>query len=136
MTKINQQFVGIGRRKTSVVRVILTPITSNSKIDKKDLLTIKNSSTLSIDEKIYILAPLKLIDKENGFKIDINTSGGGKTSRLDAIRLAIARALIKFDPELKTTLRKSGFLTRDPREKERKKPGLRRARRAPQWAKR
>jgi small subunit ribosomal protein S9 len=77
-----------------------------------------------------------LVGLEKKFDVSILVKGGGKEAQKIAIRLGIARALILFNPELRTTLKKSGFLTQDSREKERKKPGLKRARRAPQWQKR
>lgn len=82
------------------------------------------------------LAPLNLVGKAKNFNISINIKGGGIESQKEAARNAIARALVVYDQKLKTTLRKAGYLTRDSREKERKKPGLKRARRAPQWQKR
>ncbi len=82
------------------------------------------------------LAPLKLVGELGKWDISAQTRGGGQTAQLEAIRLGVARALLKINPELKKTLKEAGFLTRDPREKERKKPGLKRARRAPQWSKR
>lgn len=84
----------------------------------------------------YLSAILDLVNQDRKWDIEAFVSGGGIKSQRSAIILATARALVKTDPELKTTLRKLGLLTRDPREKERKKPGLKRARRAPQWSKR
>lgn len=123
--KENQYWYGTGRRKTSVALVRLY-------LDKtKDLV---NDKKVVLDE--IVLAPLELVGKKDAFGYTIKVSGGGKVSQQIAIRHGIARALEQFDAEFRTTLKKAGFLTRDPREKERKKPGLRRARRAPQWAKR
>jgi len=119
---------GTGRRKSAIARATLKPGTGK--------ITLTNWVELNDDAKKHVIAPLKLASLQDKFDVAITVSGGGVQSRLDAIRLAIARALIKHDPELKTILRKSGYMTRDPREKERKKPGLKRARRAPQWAKR
>ena len=82
------------------------------------------------------MEPLKMTANDKIFNIFVKVFGGGISAQLDAIRLGISRALINFDPELKTTLKKAGFLTRDPRMVERKKPGLKKARKAPQWAKR
>ena len=81
-------------------------------------------------------APLVLAGKQDSFDVSAHVLGGGMTGQKEAIRHGIARALVVHDPELRPTMRKAGFLTRDPREKERKKPGLKRARRAPQWQKR
>lgn len=129
ITKIKKQsLTGTGRRKSSIARVALKPgagklILKNWKLDNKNALT-------------YVMSPLALAQKDKKYNVEVTVTGGGVSSRLDAIRLGIARALLKEDSELKTTFRKYGYLTRDYREKERKKPGLRRARRAPQWAKR
>jgi small subunit ribosomal protein S9 len=81
-------------------------------------------------------APLKLIKQKDKFNLSIKVSGGGKRGQAEAIRHGIARALIKLNPLFRKPLKKAGFLKRDPRAKERKKPGLKRARRAPQWQKR
>ena len=83
-----------------------------------------------------IINPLKLTGIDKKLDISVLVSGGGKQSQSEAIRLGLARALVCYQPNLKTTLKKSGLLTQDAREKERKKPGLKRARRAPQWQKR
>lgn len=121
----NKYWYGTGRRKTSVALVRLYS-------DKtKD--TINEVKTALPETAI---APLELVGKKDAFGYTIKVSGGGKISQQIAIRHGIARALEQFDAEFRTTLKKAGFLTRDPREKERKKPGLKRARRAPQWAKR
>jgi small subunit ribosomal protein S9 len=83
-----------------------------------------------------VLAPLQLTDQENSFNLSVLVRGGGITGQAHAIRHGVARALLVVDPNLRKTLRRAGFLTRDPREKERKKPGLKRARKAPQYTKR
>jgi small subunit ribosomal protein S9 len=83
-----------------------------------------------------LVEPLRATDTETRFDISVKVSGGGVTGQRDAVRLGIARALLKLDPELRPVLRKAGFLTRDSRVKERKKPGLKRARKAPQYTKR
>jgi small subunit ribosomal protein S9 len=82
------------------------------------------------------LSPLEIVKLQNKFKILVEVKGGGKNSQAEAIRHGIARALVKFNSDFKRKLKKAGFLKRDPRMKERKKPGLKRARRAPQWQKR
>ena len=120
-----QFWSGIGRRKTAIATVRIT------EGEKTIELNGENAELPS-----SVIAPLELTGKLGAFGLSIRVSGGGTASHLDAMRLAIARALEKFNPELRTTLKKAGFLTRDPREKERKKPGLKGARRAPQWAKR
>jgi small subunit ribosomal protein S9 len=83
-----------------------------------------------------VLAPLQLTNHENAFNLSVLVTGGGITGQAHAIRHGVARALLEVDPNLRKTLRRAGFLTRDPREKERKKPGLKRARKAPQYTKR
>jgi small subunit ribosomal protein S9 len=80
--------------------------------------------------------PLKLVGAENRFDVTVKVSGGGTTGQADAVAMGVARALLTSDPELKSVLRKAGYLTRDARAKERKKPGLKRARKAPQYTKR
>jgi len=117
---------GLGRRKTAIAKVKLTKGTGKITVNGEDL---ANPS------RVY-LEPLKVLGQEKNFNVQAKTIGGGIISQLGAIRLGIARALDKFDSEWHTTLKKEGFLTRDPRMKERKKPGLRGARRAPQWTKR
>ena len=119
-------FEGVGRRKSAIARVRL-----NSG-EGKVLINDKEEASPS---KIY-LAPLKITGNLGKFNFSVKVKGGGKTSQKEAIRLAIARALLKFDQNLKPVLRKGGFVTTDARVKERKKPGLKSARRAPQWQKR
>ncbi len=114
-----------GRRKSASARLKLHP--------GKGLLTI-NKNTTDVDEELTEI--FSLVGQQNKWDVESYVHGGGIAGQKDAIKLAIARALVEFDNNLKTTLRKAGFLTRDPREKERKKPGLKRARRAPQWSKR
>jgi small subunit ribosomal protein S9 len=118
-------WTAVGRRKTAVATVKLLEKDKDIKINGE-----------KGEIKGLIATPFELVGKKDAFGLSVRVSGGGKISQLEAMRLGIARALEKFDPELRTTLKKAGFLTRDPREKERKKPGLKRARRAPQWAKR
>lgn len=114
-----------GRRKTAHARVKLYPGTGVLKI---------NNKICELDKKL--LEPLQILGMEKKWDIEAYVNGGGKISQIESIRLAIARAIIVSDLSLKTTLKKSNLLTRDSREKERKKPGLKRARRAPQWSKR
>jgi len=125
---------GLGRRKTAVAQVRLYE-------GKGDVIVINDRSGeeyfRGFDNFIKkINSPLVLTGYKNKFDISAKVSGGGASSQADAILLGVARALMSMDGELKTTLRKAGFLTRDPRVKERKKPGLRSARRAPQFSKR
>ncbi len=127
-------FQAIGRRKTSTAVVKIWPqgkgeILVNGK-DFKDYFS---------DSFVYqknVLDPLKLTDNLGKFKIEVLVSGGGKNAQSEAIRLGISRALILINPEWRKKLKAVGFLKRDPRAKERKKFGLKRARRAPQWSKR
>ncbi|OIP06161.1 30S ribosomal protein S9 [Candidatus Berkelbacteria bacterium CG_4_9_14_3_um_filter_39_23] len=119
-------FQAIGRRKRSSALVKLSSGVGKLMINKKEIEAPDSA----------IILPLKLLGLEKKFDIMAQVKGGGIMSRKGAICLAIARALVKKDESNKPTLRKSGLLTRDQREKERKKPGLKRARRAPQWKKR
>lgn len=116
----------LGRRKTAIARVKVAPGTGNIIINEKE---VANPS------RIY-MEPLKKADFDGKYDCWIKVYGGGLSSQAEAIRLGISRAIIKINPELKKTLKLEGFLTRDPRMKERKKPGLKGARKAPQWAKR
>lgn len=116
---------GTGRRKTAVASVRI--------YENSNEVTI-NGKKAEIVEKVA--APFELVGKKGSFGLSIKVSGGGKEGQLEAMRHGIARALEHFDSSFRSSLKKAGFLTRDPREKERKKPGLRGARRAPQWAKR
>ena len=122
---VNKYYKGVGRRKSAIASVRLI---ANS----KDILVNGKKATLPDD----VLAPLVVTGNTDSFGISANTIGGGKEGQREAIRLGIARALVCFNEDLKPTLKKADLLTRDPREKERKKPGLKRARRAPQWSKR
>lgn len=120
-----QYIYATGRRKTAVAQVRLIP-GGTGKVTVND--------KLITSEPTY-LAPLVLVGKTN-LDVMVLVKGGGFQGQVDAIQHGIARALVELDEELKGTLRKGGFLTRDPRAKERKKPGLKSARRAPQWSKR
>ena len=120
-----EYFYGTGRRKSAIARVRLYP--------GKGTLTINNQL---VDPSIVVDAPLVSVGQTQKYDISLIVDGGGMSSRLEAIRLGVARALLGVDESFKQALRKAGYLTRDQRVKERKKPGLKRARRAPQWAKR
>lgn len=126
------QFYGTGRRKSSVARVRLVPGNGQVTINGKDLDEYFCKKTLVMIAK----QPLVLTETESRFNVLINAHGGGSTGQAGAVRLGIARALLKADPEYRPALKKAGFLTRDPRMKERKKYGLKGARRAPQFSKR
>ena len=125
-TKKNDYWYGLGRRKTAIAKVRIVKGTGVVTVNEKEL---------AQPSRVY-LEPLKVTGKDKEFDIFARVSGGGLVAQLGAIRLGIARALDKFDIELHKTLKVEGFLTRDGRMKERKKPGLKGARKAPQWAKR
>ncbi|BCU80426.1 MULTISPECIES: 30S ribosomal protein S9 [Polycladomyces] len=126
------QFYGTGRRKESVARVRLVPGDGRIVVNGRDLDQYFGLETL----KAIVRQPLVLTDTLNRYDVLVNVHGGGFTGQAGAIRHGIARALLKVDPDLRPTLKKAGFLTRDPRMKERKKYGLKKARRAPQFSKR
>ncbi len=130
--KATTQYLGTGRRKKSVARVRLIPGTGNITINKRDVEEYFGLETL----KMIVRAPLVLTNTLSKFDVIVNVYGGGTTGQAGAIRHGISRALIVADAELRGTLKKAGFLTRDPRMKERKKYGLKAARRAPQFSKR
>jgi small subunit ribosomal protein S9 len=117
---------GTGRRKTAIARVRIHPNGSGA-------LTI---NAKEIDSDGLILAPFDLVGETGKWNITAKVRGGGTQSQREAVRLGIARALLTINGEWRQALKKANYLRRDPREKERKKPGLKRARRAPQWAKR
>jgi small subunit ribosomal protein S9 len=124
---------GTGRRKTSVARVRLVPGTGQLVINKKpgDLYLQFNHGYLAAAK-----APLETLGLEGEYDILVNVHGGGLTGQADSIRLGVARALCQLDPDNRKPLKVEGYLTRDPRAKERKKYGLHKARKAPQYSKR
>ena len=126
------QFYGTGRRKSSVARVRLVPGNGQIVVNGKDSKDYFCKKTL----EMIIRQPLVLTETESRFDVLVNAHGGGTTGQAGAVRLGIARALLTADPEYRPVLKKAGFLTRDPRMKERKKYGLKGARRAPQFSKR
>jgi len=126
------QYLGTGRRKKSVARVRLLPGTGVITINNRDIEDYFGYETL----KMIVRAPLTLTDRLSKFDVKVNVHGGGYTGQAGAIRHGISRALVVAEPELRGTLKKAGFMTRDPRMKERKKYGLKAARRAPQFSKR
>lgn len=128
----SERYYGTGRRKSSVARVYLMPGTGKVTINKKDMDEYFGLETL----KIIVRQPLEATNMADKFDVLVNVKGGGFTGQAGAIRHGIARALNKYDLELRPTLKKAGYLTRDPRMKERKKYGLKKARRAPQFSKR
>ena len=130
MAKVS--YYGTGRRKTSVARVYLTPGTGNIVINKRSIDEYFGLETL----KVTVRQPLVATETLDKFDVMVNVYGGGFTGQAGAIRHGISRALLKADAEYRPVLKKAGFLTRDPRMKERKKYGLKAARRAPQFSKR
>lgn len=131
--KTDRYFEAVGRRKTAVARVRL--------YTKGDMETIVNERAYieyfpTMELQKIVDDPMKKMRSEGRFRISAKVSGGGIHSQAEAIRLGISRALIVFNPEFRKRLKKAGFLTRDAREVERKKFGLKKARRAPQWQKR
>jgi len=129
----NVQYRGTGRRKSSVARVILTPGTGKCEINGKAAKEYLPSDVLLM----IVDQPLELTGTKDKFDVKVNVNGGGISGQAGAIRHGVARALLQYDSEaLRPKLKKAGFLTRDPRMKERKKYGLKKARRAPQFSKR
>ena len=122
----------LGRRKSAVARIFVTEGTGKITINKKDLQVYFPSSIL----QFIVKQPLTKVDAVEKYDIKVNLDGGGFTGQSQALRLAIARALVKINPEDKKALRSEGFLTRDAREVERKKPGRPKARRRFQFSKR
>jgi small subunit ribosomal protein S9 len=132
-SKKEKYFQSVGRRKTSVARVRLFEKGDKSiKINDKDYKEYFPTSDL----QQIVEAPLNKMKIEEKFKATVKVQGGGLHSQAEAVRHGISRGLVKFNEDFKKRLRKAGFLTRDSRMRERKKPGLKRARRAPQWSKR
>jgi small subunit ribosomal protein S9 len=130
-TKKNAVYYGTGRRKASVARVFLKPGTGKIVINEKDVNEYMPHATLVLDLK----QPLTLTDTTDKFDVTADVRGGGFTGQAEAVRLGIARALLEAGLDRKT-LKVGGMLTRNPRVKERKKYGLKKARRAPQFSKR
>ncbi len=126
------QYLGTGRRKKSIARVRLLPGGGNITINKRDIDDYFGLETL----KMIVRAPLVLTGATGKYDVLVNVYGGGTTGQAGAIRHGISRALLIAEPELRAVLKKAGYLTRDPRMKERKKYGLHAARRAPQFSKR
>jgi small subunit ribosomal protein S9 len=126
------RYYGTGRRKSSIARVYLVPGTGKVTINKRDMDEYFGLETL----KLIVRQPLNITDTADKFDVLVNVRGGGFTGQAGAIRHGISRALLHADQDYRPTLKKAGFLTRDPRMKERKKYGLKAARRAPQFSKR
>ncbi len=126
------RFYGTGRRKSSIARVYVTPGTGKITVNKRDVEDYFGMDTL----KVIVRQPFAVTGTTGKYDVLVNVHGGGFTGQAGAIRHGIARALVKADIEYRPALKKAGFLTRDPRMKERKKYGLKAARRAPQFSKR
>lgn len=127
-----ETYYGTGRRKTSVARVRLLPGSGKVIINGRDIEDYFGRAVL----RTILMQPMVLTNTEGKYDVIANVRGGGSTGQAGAIRHGIARALLQADPELRAPLKKAGYLTRDPRMKERKKYGLKKARRAPQFSKR
>lgn len=121
-----------GRRKAAIARVYLKEGSGNITINNREFKNYFPTPQL----QYTVLQPLSVIEAENKYDIQVNLDGGGEKGQAEALRLAISRALIKTSPELRPTLKSNGFLTRDPREVERKKPGQKKARKRFQFSKR
>ncbi|GGM34686.1 30S ribosomal protein S9 [Paraliobacillus quinghaiensis] len=126
------QYYGTGRRKSSTARVRLVPGTGRIIVNKRDAEDYFPYESL----RTIIKQPLAATETEGGYDVLVNVDGGGFTGQAGAIRHGVSRALLEADPEYRAVLKSAGFLTRDPRMKERKKYGLKGARRAPQFSKR
>jgi small subunit ribosomal protein S9 len=127
-----EKFYATGRRKRSVARVTLTSGKGTITVNGKDISDYLPFATLVMDVK----QPLDMTETVEKFDVNVSTNGGGFTGQTGAIRLGIARALLKVDPDFRAVLKSNGMLTRDSKIKERKKYGLKKARRAPQFSKR
>lgn len=126
-------FEGVGRRKEASARVRIYPGGEGQMVVNDREMEEYFVRDVDVD---HLLEPLKVTGTQARFNVSVHVNGGGIAGQAGAVRLGIARALIEWDPELRPTLRRGGFLTRDARKKERKKPGLKRARKAPQYTKR
>lgn len=126
------QYLGTGRRKSSVARVILTSGTGKFVVNDRPFEEYIPSAATRLD----VLQPLAITENEGRFDVSVNVYGGGLTGQAGAIRHGITRALMEVNPDLRATLKPAGLVTRDPRAKERKKYGLKKARRASQFSKR
>jgi small subunit ribosomal protein S9 len=129
---MNETFYGTGRRKTSTARVFLTAGAGNISVNDRPLDVFFGRKTA----QMIVRQPLELTHMKDRFDVKVTVSGGGTTGQAGAIRHGLTRALMQYDESLRSSLRKAGFVTRDAREVERKKVGLRKARRATQYSKR
>jgi small subunit ribosomal protein S9 len=126
------QYRGTGKRKTSVARVILRPGDGTWWINGRGL----DEYFPRLVHRVQVQSPLKVAGLEGRYDVRVRVEGGGPTGQAGAVRHGIARAIVDADPELRTALKREGYLARDARAVERKKAGLKKARKAPQWAKR
>ena len=124
--------IATGRRKEAVVRVRLVPGDGSFQLNGRSL----DEYFTTRAHRMVVAAPLRLVGREKDLDVIARIDGGGVSGQAGALRLGIARALIELDPELRPSLKAEGFLRRDPREKERRKYGLKKARKAPQYSKR
>ncbi|MGD9897713.1 MAG: 30S ribosomal protein S9 [Calditrichaceae bacterium] len=125
-------YTAVGRRKEAVARVRMTPGNGKIVVNGKDLIEFFKRETLKMD----IMQPLELTENTDKFDFHVNVNGGGLSGQAGAVRLGIARALLVYSEDYRSELRRGGFLTRDPREKERRKYGLAKARKRYQFSKR
>lgn len=132
--KAQKYFEGIGRRKSSVARVRIYE--DNEKVGIMVNAKPVNEYFPIAELQTAVTAPLRATGNDKNLRVNIHTGGGGVRAQAEAAQLGISRALVKLNSEFHKTLRDLDYLKRDPRKKERKKPGLKKARRAPQWAKR
>jgi small subunit ribosomal protein S9 len=132
MAYANKSNYGTGRRKAAVARVYIKAGSGNIVVNKKPLDQFFSRET----GRMLVRQPLEVTDSSNTFDIQVNVTGGGETGQAGAVRHGIARALVDYDASLKPALRQAGLITRDAREVERKKVGLKKARRRPQFSKR
>jgi small subunit ribosomal protein S9 len=121
-----------GRRKAAIARVRLRPGTGKVTVNRRPIDDFFPSAT----HQMLVTEPLRVVDKADVYDVDATMGGGGSSGQAGALRLGIARALAEIEPDLRITLKRAGFLTRDAREKESKKYGLKKARKAPQYSKR
>ncbi|HUB71923.1 MAG TPA: 30S ribosomal protein S9 [Acidimicrobiales bacterium] len=121
-----------GRRKAAIARVRLRPGEGTIVVNKRPVEDYFPSAT----HRMLLTEPLRVVDKVSSYNVDATLDGGGVSGQAGALRLGIARALSEVEPDLRASLKRAGFLTRDPREKEQKKYGLKKARKAPQYSKR
>jgi small subunit ribosomal protein S9 len=126
------QYLGTGKRKTSVARVILRPGDGSTWVNGKSL----EQYFPRLIHRTAVLSPLKTVELEGQYDLRVRVHGGGPSGQAGAVRHGIARALVEVNPDLRSPLKRAGFLTRDAREVERKKAGLHKARKAPQFSKR